>query len=102
MLHQFTCPECGSVLQLEASHELSQDLKHKIDNTKKEINEITDELKKIDDIRLIQVEKERLTKRKKRKELNKKAKKIRDKEKGKKVKKAKTKKRKIKKAKKKR
>ncbi|MEM2956265.1 MAG: hypothetical protein QW041_01675 [Candidatus Pacearchaeota archaeon] len=66
MLHHFTCPECGTVLQLESSEELTKDLKNKIVKTKQEIIDIDNELKKIESIRLMKLEAERLAKKKKR------------------------------------
>ena len=62
MLHQFTCTECGSVLQLESTEELTKELKEKIEKAKKEIAEISEELSKIDVVRLTGIEKERLKK----------------------------------------
>lgn len=70
MLHHFTCPECGTVMQLSSTEELSNDLKSKIDLAKKEIGEISVELKKIDEVRLVRIEKERLAKRKKKLKLS--------------------------------
>jgi transcription initiation factor TFIIE subunit alpha len=75
MLHQFTCPECGSVMQLASTEELAADLKNKIEKAKKEIDDILAELKKIDDVRLIRIEKERLSKRKKKLKVARKARK---------------------------
>ena len=75
MLHQFTCPECGSVMQLASTEELATDLKNKIEKAKKEIEDIIAELKKIDDVRLIRIEKERLSKRKKKLKIARKARK---------------------------
>ena len=62
MLHQFTCAECGSVLQLESTEELTKELKGKIEKSKKEIAEISEELGKIDVVRLTGIEKERIKK----------------------------------------
>jgi len=67
MLHQFTCPECGSVLNLESTEGLAKELKGKIEKAKREIIELDVELKKIDDVRLVQVEKKRLLKRRQNK-----------------------------------
>jgi transcription initiation factor TFIIE subunit alpha len=75
MLQHFTCPECGSVLQLESGEELSKDLKTKIEKAKREIADISGELKLLDDARLIRVEKDRLKKRKKKLKLARKARK---------------------------
>ena len=75
MIHHFTCPECGSVLELESGEEISKDVKGKIARAHREITEIEKELKMLDDVRLVKVEKERLTKRKKRLKAAKKARK---------------------------
>ena len=74
MLHQFTCPECGTIMQLALTEQLAKDLKDKIEKSKKEIEDISLELKKIDDIRLVRVEKERIAKRKKKSRMMKRAK----------------------------
>jgi len=67
MLHQFTCPECGSVMQLSSTEELSKDLKSGIEKVKREIDDISVELGKINVVRLEKIEKERIAKRKKAK-----------------------------------
>ena len=67
MLHHFTCPECGSVLQLASTEELAKDLKIKIEQAKKEIADISVELQELDIVRLVKIEKERIAKRKKNK-----------------------------------
>jgi len=41
MLHHFTCPECGAILQLSSSEELTKELKGKIDKVNKEIENIS-------------------------------------------------------------
>ncbi len=71
MLHDFTCAECGSILALNSTEELTNDVKIKIDIIKHEINEIESELNKRNEVRLVKLEKERerIAKEKKRKRM---------------------------------
>ena len=82
MLHHFTCPECGSVMQLSSTEDLTRDLKSGIEKTKKAIDDISFELGKLNVVRLEKIEKERIAKRKKAKRARAKLKKTEARKKG--------------------
>lgn len=64
MMHEFACQECGSIMQLESAEEFTKEIRLKIAKIEKELIGIEAELKILDTARQIQIEKERLAKKK--------------------------------------